>query len=135
MADIRIYGDQILRKNAESITTNLKKNNENINKILSNFGEVSDSLAASNFVNVIHQADNTISGLSDIVNKINKGEGTLGLLLKDDELYNKLKKASADLDDLLIDIKENPKRYVRFSAFNFGKKIIVNEQDTVPENE
>ena len=123
---------QIL-KNAESITKNIENNNENINKILGNFGEISDSLAASNLINVIHKADNSITKLSEIMDKIEKGEGTLGLLLEDEELYNNLDKASKDLDKLLIDIKENPKRYVRFSAFNFGKKIIVNDTDSISE--
>ncbi|MCF6366327.1 MAG: MlaD family protein [Bacteroidales bacterium] len=121
--------------NAESITKNLKSNNENINKILDNFGEISDSLSAVNFINIIHQADNSITKFSKVMDKIEKGEGTLGLLLKDEELYNKLNNSSDALDKLLIDIKENPKRYVRFSAINFGKKIIVNETDSVSKNE
>ncbi len=123
--------------NAESITDNLKNNNENIEKILSNFGNISDTLAASNFVNVIHNADTAIAQLNTILDKVESGKGSLGLLLKDEKLYNELKKASVDLDDLLLDIKNNPKRYVRFSAVDFGKKIIINENktDSVPENE
>ncbi len=123
--------------NAESITSNLKNNNENIEKILSNFGDISDSLSASGFMSIIHNADNSISRLSTILDKIDKGEGSMGLLLKDEKLYNELKKASSDLDDLLLDIKNNPKRYVRFSAIDFGKKIIINENktDSVSKNE
>lgn len=121
--------------NAESITNNLKNNNENIEKILSNFSDMSDSLSASGFVNIIHNADTAIFQLNSILNRINKGKGTIGLLLKDEKLYNELKKASRDLDDLLLDIKNNPKRYVRFSAIDFGKKIIINETkiDSVPK--
>ncbi len=123
--------------NAESITTNLKNNNENIEKILSNFSDISDSLSASNFVNVIHNADTAIFKLNMVLNKVEKGEGSLGLLIQDEKLYNELKKASVDLDDLLLDIKNNPKRYVRFSAIDFGKKIIINKNktDSVSENE
>ena len=121
--------------NAESITSNLKKNNENIEKILSNFGDISDSLSASGFVNVIHNADTAIFKLNSVLNKVEKGEGSLGLLIQDEELYNELKKASSDLDDLLLDIKNNPKRYVRFSAVDFGKKIIIQSSDSIPKNE
>ncbi len=122
--------------NAESITTNLRSNNENIEKILTNFGSISDSLYASNFVNIIHNADTAIYRLNTMLTKIEKGEGSLGLLINDEKLYNELKKASSDLDDLLIDIKNNPKRYVRFSAIDFGKKIIINQHtDSIPENE
>ena len=121
--------------NAESITDNLKNNNENIEKILSNFGDISDSLSASGFVNIIHNADTAIFKLNTVLNKIEKGEGSLGLLIQDEKLYNELKKASSDLDDLLLDIKNNPKRYVRFSAVDFGKKIIIQSSDSIPKNE
>jgi len=121
--------------NAESVTNNLKNNNENIEKILSNFGDISDSLSASGFVNIIHNADSAVNKLSSVLNKIDRGEGSLGLLLKDEKLYNELKKASGDLDDLLLDIKNNPKRYVRFSAIDFGKKIIIQSSDSIPKNE
>lgn len=121
--------------NAESITDNLKNNNENIEKILSNFGNISDSLSASGFVNIIHNADTAIFKLNTVLNKIEKGEGSLGLLIQDEKLYNELKKASSDLDDLLLDIKNNPKRYVRFSAVDFGKKIIIQSSDSIPKNE
>ncbi|RLD47924.1 MAG: MCE family protein, partial [Bacteroidetes bacterium] len=109
--------------------------NENIEKILSNFGDISDSLSASGFVNIIHNADTAIFKLNTVLNKIEKGEGSLGLLIQDEKLYNELKKASSDLDDLLLDIKNNPKRYVRFSAVDFGKKIIIQSSDSIPKNE
>ncbi len=121
--------------NAESITNNLKANNDNINKILSNFGDISDSLSASGFVNIIHNADSAIFKLNTVLNKIAEGKGSLGLLIHDDKLYYELKNASSDLDDLLLDIKNNPKRYVRFSAFDFGKKIIINQTDSIPKDE
>lgn len=123
--------------NAKSITTNLNNNNDNIEKILNNFGNISDSLAASNFVNIIHNADTAIVKLNTVLNNVESGKGSLGLLIKDEKLYNELKKASTDLDDLLLDIKNNPKRYVRFSAIDFGKKIIINENkpDSVSNNE
>ena len=76
--------------NAESITDNLKNNNENIEKILSNFGNISDSLSASGFVNIIHNADTAIFKLNTVLNKIEKGEGSLGLLIQDEKLYNEL---------------------------------------------
>jgi phospholipid/cholesterol/gamma-HCH transport system substrate-binding protein len=53
--------------------------------------------------------------------KINKGEGTMGMLINNDSLYNSLERSAADLDKLLIDLKQNPKRYVHFSMFGGGK--------------
>lgn len=124
---------KVILKNAESITDNLEKNNANIERILKNFGDISDTLAAANITQVISNADASLSKFSKIMDKIEKGEGSIGLLLQDEELYNKLESASNDLDKLLIDIKKNPKRYVHFSAFSFGKKIIVEDKDSIPE--
>ncbi len=118
-------------KNVESITQNLENNNGNIEKILKNFGDISDTLAAANLVGIIDNADKTLAKFNSIMTKIDNGEGTIGLLLKDEQLYNKLEKTSDDLDKLFIDIKEHPKRYVRFSAFSFGKKIYVADKDSI----
>jgi len=121
----------VILKNVESITQNLENNNENIEKIIKNFGNISDTLAAANLVGIINNADKTLAKFNSIMTKIDKGEGTIGLLLKDEELYNKLEKTSDDLDKLFIDIKEHPKRYVSFSAFSFGKKIYVTDKDSI----
>ena len=57
---------------------------------------------------------------NEIAAKINKGEGSLGLLANDRQLYTNLDSAAKSLDQLLIDLKANPKKYVHFSVF--GKK-------------
>ena len=62
-----------------------------------------------------------MTNVNTILNKIDKGEGTLGQLINNDSLYNKLTNASKDLDLLIIDIKQHPDRYLNFSIFNFRK--------------
>ena len=106
--------------NAKSITDNIENNNEQISTILHNFANVSDSLAAANFKQTLTEAEETLSSLSEITNKINQGEGSIGLLVHNDSLYNNLNNLSYNLDQLIIDLNENPKRYVHFSLF--GKK-------------
>jgi phospholipid/cholesterol/gamma-HCH transport system substrate-binding protein len=49
--------------------------------------------------------------------KIEKGEGTLGMLINNDQLYKDLEKSALELNLLLEDIRLNPKRYVRVSVF------------------
>ena len=55
--------------------------------------------------------------LDDALKRIEKGEGTLGGLSKDEEMYQKLKSASTELDALIKDIKKNPKKYLSISVF------------------
>ena len=51
---------------------------------------------------------------------VESGKGTLGKLMKDEKVYDNLEGASRELEQLLSDLKLNPKRYVHFSLF--GKK-------------
>lgn len=106
--------------NVESITSNLKNNNEQISAILTNFSNISDSLEQANIKTTILNANKTLAEFSEISYKINNGEGTFGMLINNDSLYNNLNNLAADLDSLVIDLNENPKRYVHFSLF--GKK-------------
>lgn len=106
--------------NAESISGNLKKNNEKINAILNNIHNISDQVAAANFKQTIENANKAVGDLQSIVGKINNGKGTLGLLVNDTKMYENLNSASKNLDSLMIDLKQHPKRYVHFSIF--GKK-------------
>ena len=109
-------------RHIESISANLDSNNYKIKNILTNLNVFSDSLARLQVGKTLRQTDRALAGLEQSLDKINRGEGTLGLLFNDDKLYNQLKKASEDLDVLVNDIKKNPKRYVHFSVFGGGKE-------------
>lgn len=106
--------------NLSGITQNLNKNEQKITNALTNFSNLSDSLSKARLSSAVNNADNTLRELNSLMAKINQGQGTLGKLAKNDSLYNNLNKSAEDLDKLLKDLKENPKRYVHFSIF--GRK-------------
>ncbi|RNC71328.1 MAG: MCE family protein [Desulfuromonadales bacterium] len=68
-------------------------------------------------LSLIDRADRSLSALEEVTGRLQRGEGTAGKLLADKELYDKLNLMVDDLDLLVKDIKENPKRYVKFSLF------------------
>lgn len=103
--------------NMEMITSNIYNNNDKIDNIIDNFSILSDSLAKAEIPRTFNNINRTVNDLANIAEKINNGEGTLGLLINDDKLYHDLQNAAADLDILLKDINENPKKYVKFSIF------------------
>jgi len=107
-------------ENLESISKNLKNNNQKLNNIFTNFSSISDTLAKSEIKSTIANINSTTSNLSAVLGKINKGEGSLGLFVNNDTLYNNLSTTSSQLNLLLEDLRINPKRYVHFSLF--GKK-------------
>ncbi len=104
-------------KNVESISSNLNRNNDKITNILTNFSNLSDSLAQTNIPQTIAQVNKAISDLDMMLVKINKGEGSVGQLLNNEQLYNEVEKAARDLNLLLEDIKKNPSKYVKVSVF------------------
>lgn len=58
-----------------------------------------------------------VGGLNATVTALNSGKGTAGRLINDEQLYRRLDSTVAALDSLLLDVKANPKKYVRFSLF------------------
>ncbi|MFH1937562.1 MAG: MCE family protein, partial [Bacteroidota bacterium] len=103
--------------NIESISANLKKSNAEITNILENFSDVSDSIAKLNIPATFAQVDQAVRNLNEVVARINNGEGSIGLLVKDTSLYVEVDKAARNLNLLLEDIKANPKKYVHVSVF------------------
>lgn len=108
--------------NVEAISSNLKQNNQKISAILNNINSITDQVAAANFKQTLDNANKAVVDLQTIVGKINNGQGSLGLLVNDTKLYDNLNNASKNLDNLMIDLKANPKRYVHFSVFGGGSK-------------
>ncbi len=106
--------------NLESITNNFKNNDKKINSILSNLDQMSDQLAKTQIKETIDNANQAMMDVKAITDKINKGEGSIGLLLNDEQLYNNLNNASQNLDQLIFDLKNNPGKYLKISIF--GKK-------------
>lgn len=104
----------------EGFTATLDENKDEIDNLLNNLSTLSDSLAAAELASTINNANKTFEELALAMEKINNGEGTIGKLFKDESIFNNLETATADLDSLFVDIKENPNRYVHVSVF--GRK-------------
>ena len=108
--------------NINSITANLNNNNERIDNVLKNFSDISDSLAKADITGTFDKAGKTLENVAVVMEKIEKGEGTMGMLINNDSLYNNLNESSAELDKLLEDMRVNPNRYVHFSVFGRKEK-------------
>ncbi|GGC36449.1 organic solvent ABC transporter substrate-binding protein [Parapedobacter defluvii] len=106
--------------NVESITNNLKNNNERIGNVLANLDSITDQVAKANFAQTILSANKAMSDFQSITDRINQGEGSIGMLLNDNQLYDNLNQASQNLEELIADMKARPGRYVHFSVF--GRK-------------
>ena len=124
-----------IRKTIESVNSmvadnqeNLKITIENTKNITANFSKVSDNINAVDFKKIIDKADEAVGNFNEMSKKINAGEGTLGQLLNDKRMYDNLEAATRELEQLLRDIKLNPKRYIHFSVF--GKRQLPYAETT-----
>ena len=106
----------LVDENKTSISNTLT----NFDKISNDLSGVSQTLAEANLKETIQGLQSTITDFDTLLKGIEQGEGSVGKLMKDDQLYNNLEGALDQLEMLLEDMKLNPKRYVHFSLF--GKK-------------
>ena len=107
--------------NAEVASAGLKTTVNNMNDVTGNFKKVSGDLADANIKQTLDNANKAVADLQAVMAKVNSKDGSLGLLLNDTKMYDNLNNASKSLNDLFIDLKAHPKRYVSFSVFG-GKK-------------
>jgi len=125
------------RQSAAALNTLLENNQSeldssisNIHNITSNFSKLSDSIATAGLSRTMMNLDSTVQNLDRLLSRIESGEGSLGKLVHNEDLYNNLSEASRELDLLLQDFRLNPKRYVNVSVF--GKK---QKEYTLPDED
>lgn len=90
------------------------------NKTMTNFAEISDSIQAANIGATVAELQHSLESFNVILDSLNSGNGTIGKLMQDEALYNNLTNSSKELEELLKEVKEHPKRFVHLSVF--GKK-------------
>jgi len=106
--------------NAEAITGKLLTNTDDISATIKNAKLTTEKLAALELKPTIDSLNAMISSMKGAVAKISSKEGTLGALINDKTLYNKLTDAILSAEILMDDLRTNPKRYVNISVF--GRK-------------
>ena len=83
---------------------------------------VSSSLKEANLDVTFEDLGSAVSNLSQILNRLEEGEGSLGKLITKEDLHQSLEQTNEQIQLLLEDMRLNPKRYVHFSLF--GKKQV-----------
>lgn len=98
----------------------LSESSEKISNTFTNLDSISGTLAASDINSSVENLRATLEQTSVLLENLNDGKGSAGQLLTDDSLYTNLTLSLENLNELLIDLKEHPGKYVHFSLF--GKK-------------
>ena len=106
--------------NIDTLSHVLNSQRKDFEAILNNMKTFSKDLVDSDVEQTISQVDKTMNNLDLVLTDINSGNGSLGKLIKDGKLYIEMSESMSQLELLLEDMREHPKRYVHFSLF--GRK-------------
>lgn len=124
--------------NVETITGNLTVSSRELNTLLGslnrsvpglmskadgvmgNARELTGKLSQVDVEGTMSKINTTLSNVQAFTEQLNSNQGSLGLLMRDPNLYYNLNSTMKHADSLMIDLKAHPKRYVHFSVF--GRK-------------
>ena len=73
--------------------------------------------ASANMATFTGELKATTDRLNAVLAKVEKGDGSVALLLNDPGLYNDLRRVLTRVDSLTADFKKNPKRYINLEIF------------------
>jgi len=137
--------------NMAKITDGIAKSNKNIEHLLVNLDKITSDLAKANLDQSVVKINNTmdaasesivelkttlnsstktLNDLSQLIKKMDSGDGSMAKLMNDKQLYNNLEATTKQMNLLMQDLRLNPKRYAHFSVF--GKK---QKEFTLPEED
>ena len=108
--------NRLLQDNKTTIDSSLVAMNQTMN----NLSNITDTIAHMGINESLIQLSSSLEGINTILAKVNSGEGNLGKLAQEEQLYENLEQSTKELSLLLQDLRLNPKRYINVSVF--GKK-------------
>ena len=130
------------KSTSESINGLVNDNKSAIGETILNFNQISEdltivskSLSESDLDSIMVDLKSTIYNFNSLLEIIENGEGTIGKLMKDDHVYVNLQGATKQLEELMEDIKLNPKRYLHFSLFGNKAKQYDSEGNEIKINQ
>ena len=117
----------VMIKRTDTIMAMLASQRPYIDTTFSNLASFSQQLESARFDESVEQLKQTLNSANAIMAKINEGEGSMGKLMNDEELYASLTDITTNLNRLIVDVRHNPKRYISFSAIDMGKRVVVSD--------
>jgi phospholipid/cholesterol/gamma-HCH transport system substrate-binding protein len=109
----------LIRENKDDLrgtAQSLRTASDNLNDILG--GRKQEILAGiDQLASATASLDSLSRSLRSVAESVDKGEGTLGLLVKEKDLHQEIETAVKNLDLLIKDIREHPERYIKVEIF------------------
>ncbi len=104
-------------QNLESFTTMLEAQEDEIKSMTGHLNSISETIDSAGIDRIAEELMAASGAFTQLMEQLNSGEGSMGELIYSDSLYGQLQSLVGNLDSLIVDLKDNPKDYVRFSLF------------------
>lgn len=104
--------NSVLGRQVPNLIGNANKVTYNLDSLTSNLNELSLQLKQLPISTTMDNVNSITASLASFSEQLNSPNSSLGMLMHDPELYNRINRVAADVDSLLIDIQKNPKRYI-----------------------
>jgi phospholipid/cholesterol/gamma-HCH transport system substrate-binding protein len=105
-------GVSALSSSAIRADSMMARNETKLDSIVANL-----DLAAGKLPELADRVQDLSVALKEVADRLGSTDNTMGALLNDKELLNKLESAITGLDELVTDIKANPKKYLKVEVF------------------
>lgn len=102
----------VMRRDVPGLMGGANRVATNLDTITRNLSELSYELKHLPIGATVDNVNELTGNLAKFSEQLNNTNSTLGLLMNDPELYNRINRVTADVDSLILDIQKNPKRYI-----------------------
>ena len=123
----KLFTDEALYNDARGAVTRLNRSADEVNAIITDiragrgtFGKLlTDEAIYNDTREAITRFNTAADRINSVVSGLQRGEGTVGRLFTDDQLYSNVNQVSAEVNKLIYDFRQNPKKYltVKFELF------------------
>lgn len=120
-----------IMSNLDSLSGSLITRTEEFKRTIFNLEQFTDTLNKIPLRNAVKKFSLVLEDVSQLITRVNSGEGSLGKLIMDDSLYNSIETVSYSLNKLLEDVRQNPRRYVNVSVIDRGRTIIASDNNAL----
>lgn len=104
------------------MSTDIKPFMADARNVAAKLDKVATDVSEADLKKTLAELEAAIANVKLATAKLSSTDNTLGLLLNDRKLYNDVDSILINGNALVVDLKQNPKRYVHFSVFGSKEK-------------
>ena len=104
------------------MSTDIKPFMADAKNVAAKLDKVATDVSEADLKKTLSELEAAIANVKLATAKLSSTDNTLGLLLNDRKLYNDVDSILINGNALVVDLKQNPKRYVHFSVFGSKEK-------------